>query len=40
MHYAQIARPDLELADIRGNVPTRVDKVRRGEYDAVVLAAS
>lgn len=33
-------RPDLEFADIRGNVPTRVDKVRRGEYDAVVLAAA
>ena len=26
-------RPDLQFADIRGNVPTRVDKVRRGEYD-------
>ena len=33
-------RPDLEFADIRGNVPTRVDKVRDGEYDAVVLAAA
>lgn len=33
-------RPDLQFADIRGNVPTRVDKVRRGEYDAVVLAAA
>ena len=33
-------RPDLEFADIRGNVPTRVDKVRRGDYDAVVLAAA
>lgn len=33
-------RPDLTFADIRGNVPTRVDKVRRGDYDAVVLAAA
>lgn len=33
-------RPDLQFADIRGNVPTRVDKVRRGDYDAVVLAAA
>lgn len=31
-------RPDLELEGIRGNVPTRVDKWRDGEADAVVLA--
>jgi hydroxymethylbilane synthase len=28
----------LEIADIRGNVDTRIRKVRDGEYDAVVLA--
>ena len=28
----------LEIVDIRGNVDTRVGKVRSGEYDAVVLA--
>ena len=28
----------LEVVDIRGNVDTRVGKVRSGEYDAVVLA--
>ena len=33
-------RSDLQFLDIRGNVPTRVDKVRRGDYDAVVLAAA
>src|SRR5262249_45933064 len=33
-------RPDLALRDIRGNVPTRVAKVARGEYDAVLLAAA
>src|SRR5262252_6306700 len=33
-------RPDTELADLRGNVPTRVEKLRRGEYDAIVLAAA
>lgn len=33
-------RPDLEIRSIRGNVDTRVDKVRRGEYDAAVLAAA
>ncbi len=31
-------RPDLELLDLRGNVPTRVRKLREGHYDAVVLA--
>lgn len=31
-------RPDLELNEIRGNVPTRVQKVRDGEYDAILLA--
>jgi len=33
-------RPDLELRSIRGNVDTRVRKVREGEFDAVVLAAA
>ena len=33
-------RPDLEIRDLRGNVPTRVDKVRRGEYAGIVLAAA
>jgi len=28
----------LEIADIRGNVDTRIRKVREGAYDAVVLA--
>src|SRR3954447_15573275 len=28
----------LEIVDIRGNVDTRIRKVRNGEYDAVVLA--
>lgn len=31
-------RPDLTMVDIRGNVPTRLEKVMRGEYDATVLA--
>lgn len=34
------ARPDLEVRAIRGNVDTRVQKVRAGEFDAVVLAAA
>lgn len=28
----------LEIADIRGNVDTRISKVRSGQYDAVILA--
>ncbi|MBI2913796.1 MAG: hydroxymethylbilane synthase [Chloroflexi bacterium] len=33
-------RPDIRVADIRGNVDTRIRKVQDGEYDAVVLAAA
>jgi hydroxymethylbilane synthase len=33
-------RPDLDVRSIRGNVDTRVGKVRDGEYDAAVLAAA
>ncbi len=31
-------RPDLKIIPVRGNVPTRVNKARDGEVDAVVLA--
>lgn len=31
-------RPDLKLADVRGNVDTRLRKVSEGEYAALVLA--
>lgn len=33
-------RPDLEVADLRGNVPTRIDKLDAGRYDAIVLATA
>ncbi|MBA2336158.1 MAG: glutamyl-tRNA reductase [Acidimicrobiia bacterium] len=33
-------RPDLVVRSIRGNVDTRIAKVRQGHYDAVVLAAA
>jgi len=32
------ARPDLEVADIRGNVGTRLRKLDEGQFDAIVLA--
>ncbi|MFM7234513.1 MAG: hydroxymethylbilane synthase [Flavobacteriales bacterium] len=31
-------RPDVTTVDIRGNVPTRVQKLRSGEFDAILLA--
>lgn len=33
-------RPDLVTAELRGNVPTRVERVRAGDYDAILLAAA
>lgn len=32
------ARPDLQIVPIRGNVDTRIRKLKSGEYDAVILA--
>lgn len=34
LHY----RPDFEIKLIRGNVDTRLEKLARGEYDALILA--
>jgi hydroxymethylbilane synthase len=31
-------RPDLIIKELRGNVPTRIAKLRAGEYDAILLA--
>jgi hydroxymethylbilane synthase len=31
-------RPDLDIRELRGNVDTRLRKVARGEYDAIVLS--
>lgn len=33
-------RSDLVLKDIRGNVPTRIDKLRQGQFDAIILAGA
>jgi hydroxymethylbilane synthase len=32
------ARPDLRVTDLRGNVETRLDKVARGEAEAILVA--
>lgn len=36
----RILRPDLNAQPIRGNVDTRLRKLKEGQYDAVVLAAA
>jgi hydroxymethylbilane synthase len=36
LHY----RPDLHIEMLRGNVETRLRKLRHGDYDAIVLAAA
>jgi hydroxymethylbilane synthase len=32
--------PELTLKDLRGNVPTRIRKLRDGQYDAIVIASA
>ena len=36
----KVARPDLDVHPLRGNVDTRVRKLEEGEYDAIILAAA
>jgi hydroxymethylbilane synthase len=40
--FAQLEEsfPGVNVVDLRGNVPTRVAKLRRGDYDAIVIAAA
>ena len=33
-------KPGVSVLDLRGNVPTRVQKLREGNYDAILLAAA
>ncbi len=33
-------RPDLQVLDLRGNIDTRVRKLKQGEYDAIILACA
>lgn len=37
MHLARI-RPDLKIKDLRGNVDTRIRKLKEGQFDAIILA--
>ena len=34
------ARPDLEIAELRGNVDTRLRRLADGDFDAIVVAAA
>lgn len=38
--FIKALRPDVELAELRGNVPTRVQRLDDGEYDALILATA
>ena len=33
-------RPDLQIKDLRGNVDTRIRKLKEGQFDAIILAAA
>jgi len=33
-------RPDLKIAQLRGNVDSRIEKLKNGEFDAIVLASA
>jgi hydroxymethylbilane synthase len=33
-------RDDIEIRELRGNVPTRIQKLRENQYDAIMLAAA
>jgi hydroxymethylbilane synthase len=37
---ALVCNPGIEVRALRGNVPTRVRKLRDGDYDAILLAAA
>jgi hydroxymethylbilane synthase len=36
----RLLRPDLKIEPVRGNVDTRLRKLREGQYDAILLAAA
>jgi hydroxymethylbilane synthase len=38
IHEIRFFRPDLSVKSIRGNIDTRIQKYRNGEYDAIMMA--
>jgi len=34
------SRPDLQIKSLRGNINSRLEKLKQGQYDAIILAAS
>ena len=38
--FLALLRPDVQVMELRGNVPTRVEKLHKGEYDAIILASA
>ena len=38
--FLKRARPDVTLLELRGNVPTRIERLKKGDYDAIILAAA
>jgi hydroxymethylbilane synthase len=37
-HQLRRQRPDIEIIDLRGNVPTRLRKLMTNDWDAIILA--
>lgn len=38
IHYYEKIDQDVTFAEIRGNITTRIEKLKRGDYDAIILA--
>jgi len=38
--FLKRARADLELEELRGNVPTRLERLAQGKYEAIILAVA
>ena len=36
--FVSRVRPDVQLLELRGNVPTRIERLKNGDYDAIILA--
>lgn len=36
----KLIRPDIEISSLRGNVPTRIEKWKNSDMDAIILAAA